>query len=189
MFSARRGWPTRRPAFLSDRPSGVFQTVQPFQNGQHSLTVGGAPPSEPCREAGGAVSWLFGVEVSGKGGVPSVAFFEGKTEPPHEGVRPRSGQRVHAPSVARPRYTARIKWCKDQRVTIYNYVQGILREIYGACVQTNGVADIEFTVPKAIHICLETDKNGQVAASEEQSVGHVEFTILLVSRPSAACNN
>lgn len=75
------------------------------------------------------------------------------------------------------------------QVTIYNYVQGILREIYGACVQADAGGGVEFSVPKAIHICLETDKEGKVAAREEDSVGHVEFTILLVGRPCAPCNN
>jgi len=78
---------------------------------------------------------------------------------------------------------------EKDKVTIYNYVQGILREVYGACVQADAVGGVEFTVPKAIHICLDTDKDGAVAASEEQSVGHVEFTILLVARPCAPCNN
>ena len=75
------------------------------------------------------------------------------------------------------------------KVTIYNYVQGILREIYGACVQADAGGGVEFSVPKAIHICLDTDKDGQVAPRGEDSVGHVEFTILLVGRPCAPFNN
>jgi hypothetical protein len=72
-------------------------------------------------------------------------------------------------------------------VTIYNYVQGILREIVGACSQAEA-ASMEFTIPKAIHIALDTDKDGKVAGPD-MAVGHIEFTILLVGRPEAACHN
>ena len=47
---------------------------------------------------------------------------------------------------------------------------------------------MEFSIPKAIHICLDTDKEGHVA-NPDTAVGHVEFTILLVSRPQAQCAN
>ena len=72
-------------------------------------------------------------------------------------------------------------------VTIYNYVQGVLREIVGSCSQAEALG-MEFSIPKAIHICLDTDKEGHVA-NPDTAVGHVEFTILLVSRPQAQCAN
>lgn len=72
-------------------------------------------------------------------------------------------------------------------MTIYNYVQGILREVVGACSQAEA-AGMEFSIPKAMHICLDTDRDGKVAGPDT-AVGHVEFTILLVSRPEVKWKN
>lgn len=129
------------------------------------------------------------MEFGGEGGVESVLFFQNALQPAHEGIRPRG--LFHAGNVARMRDKSRGRPSKSRpvcsqtkgRMTVHNYIQGLLREVLAAVGETEShVATL--SVPEVVTISVSTDEQGLVAAPSKES-GRVCFSVMVV--PKIAC--